>query len=214
MTSAQTQPSSRRQRRRLETELRLLQTARALFLEKGYDETTVAEIAEAADVAYGTFFNHFPAKSDLLGAMGAHEVAEISAQLSALAQGPGGIGEMLNTLFDGFAERLESASPLERALAARIQSVAFTGAPEERDRDFQKAFVSFIRQIAATGRVRADIAPDTLADLLASAFSAMGLSWVHRPAFPVRDRARAIAGLLSETLAPGGPDQPESSNAR
>ena len=214
MTSAQTQPtppSTRRQRRRLETEVRLLQAARALFLEKGYDETTVAEIAEAADVAYGTFFNHFPAKSDLLAEMGAHEVADISEHLSALAQGAGGIDETLIALFDSFAERLASASPLERALAARIQSVVFTGAPEDRDRDFQHAFVSFVRRTAAAGRVRADIPPETLADLLASAFSAMALSWVHMPAFPVRQRARAMAGLLGETLAPRGPRQPEPS---
>ena len=41
-----------------------------------------------------------------------------------------------------------------------------------------------------------------LADLLASAYSAMALSWVHMPEFPVRDRARAVADLLGETLAP------------
>ena len=77
MTSTQTQPSTptRRQRRRLEIELRLLDVSKSLFIAKGYDETTVAEIAETADVAYGTFFNYFPAKSDLLAAIGEREVA-------------------------------------------------------------------------------------------------------------------------------------------
>lgn len=216
MTSAETQPTAptRRQRRRLEIELRILDASKSLFIEKGYDETTVAEIAEAADVAYGTFFNHFPAKSDLLAAMGEREVATMSEQLSALSHRPGRIGDALNALFDAFAQRLQSASQNERALAAKIQSVAFTAAPADRDHGYQEAFVSFVSESVAAGRVRADIPAETLADLLASAYSAMALSWVHMPEFPVRDRARAMADLLDETLCPRRPNAPESSSAR
>jgi AcrR family transcriptional regulator len=204
MTSTQTQPSAptRRQRRRLEIELRLLDASRRLFIEKGYDETTVAEIAETADVAYGTFFNYFPAKSDLLAAMGEREVAELSEQLSTLSRRSGRIDQALTLLFEGFAKRLEAASPRERALAAKIQSITFAAAPADRDLGYQEAFAAFIRHAVTSGRVRADVAVETLADLLASAYSAMALSWVHMPEFPVRDRARAIADLLGETLAP------------
>ena len=204
MTSTQTQPSAptRRQRRRLEIELRLLDASKSLFIAKGYDETTVAEIAETADVAYGTFFNYFPAKSDLLAAMGEREVAELSEQLSTLSRRSGRIDQALTLLFEGFAKRLEAASPRERALAAKIQSITFAAAPADRDLGYQEAFAAFIRHAVTSGRVRADVAVETLADLLASAYSAMALSWVHMPEFPVRDRARAIADLLGETLAP------------
>ena len=211
MTAAQTQPT-RRQRRRLEIELRLLDASKSLFVEKGYDEATVAEIAETADVAYGTFFNYFPAKSDLLAAMGEREVAEMSEQLSTLSRHPGRIDEALILLFESFAKRLEAASPKERALAAKIQSVTFAAAPMDRDLGYQEAFAAFIRDAVADGRVRADVPVETLADLLAGAYSAMALSWVHMPEFPVRDRARAMADLLCETLAPRGPYPPESSS--
>jgi len=50
--------------------------------------------------------------------------------------------------------------------------------------------------------VRTDIPAETLADLLASAYATMALSWVHIPDFPVRTRARDLADLLAETLAP------------
>jgi AcrR family transcriptional regulator len=214
MTSTQTQPAAptRRQRRRLEIELRLLDASRSLFIEKGYDETTVAEIADAADVAYGTFFNYFPAKSDLLAAMGEREVAELSEQLSTLARRPGPIDMALTLLFDGFAKRLAAASPRERALAAKIQSITFAAAPADRDLGYQEAFATFIREAVTAKRARADVAVETLADLVASAYSAMALSWVHMPEFPVRDRARAMADLLGETLAPRGPYPTESSS--
>jgi AcrR family transcriptional regulator len=39
--------------------------ATTLFLERGFDAVTVAEVARAADVAVQTVFNHFPAKEDL-----------------------------------------------------------------------------------------------------------------------------------------------------
>ena len=40
-------------------------TARRLFVERGFEPVTVAEIARAADVAEKTVFNYFPTKEDL-----------------------------------------------------------------------------------------------------------------------------------------------------
>ncbi len=216
MATPETQPagSTRRERRRLEVSNRVLDAAEALFVEKGFDETTVAEICEAADVAYGTFFNHFPAKSDVLLAMGARAVEDISQQLSALSCRPGPIGDALTLLFEGFAEHLESVSPGERALAARVESLAFTDVREDRDGGFHAAFVAFIGQSVAAGRVRADIPAETLADLLASAYATMALSWVHIQDFPIRTRARALADVLAETLAPRAGAVPSPAAAR
>src|SRR6266508_3237646 len=56
----------RHERRRRQTRDRIAQTALALFGERGYDAVTIADIAEAADVAKQTVVNHFPAKEDLL----------------------------------------------------------------------------------------------------------------------------------------------------
>lgn len=47
---------------------RLVAAALALFNERGYDETTVAQIAERAGLTRSTFFRHFPDKRDVLAA--------------------------------------------------------------------------------------------------------------------------------------------------
>ncbi|HLJ42079.1 MAG TPA: TetR family transcriptional regulator, partial [Candidatus Acidoferrales bacterium] len=52
----------RRERRRTETRERIFRAALDLFAERGFMETTVEDITEAADVGKGTFFNYFPTK--------------------------------------------------------------------------------------------------------------------------------------------------------
>lgn len=44
----------------------LFQTALSLFLQQGYDNTSLKDIAEAADVSTGTLYRYFPSKSDFL----------------------------------------------------------------------------------------------------------------------------------------------------
>ncbi|MHB8764764.1 MAG: TetR/AcrR family transcriptional regulator [Deferrisomatales bacterium] len=48
----------------------ILQAAKELFAEKGFDGTSTAEIAERAGVAHGTVFHHFKTKENLLLEMG------------------------------------------------------------------------------------------------------------------------------------------------
>lgn len=58
-------PPGRRERKKRQTRQSISVIATDLFLEKGFDVVTVAEVAAAADVAVQTVFNHFPTKEDL-----------------------------------------------------------------------------------------------------------------------------------------------------
>ncbi|MFE6667586.1 TetR/AcrR family transcriptional regulator [Streptomyces sp. NPDC057697] len=61
----ETPPPGRRERKKRELRNHISGVATRLFLERGFEGVTVAEIAETADVSTMTVFNHFPRKEDL-----------------------------------------------------------------------------------------------------------------------------------------------------
>ncbi|OXM62388.1 TetR/AcrR family transcriptional regulator [Amycolatopsis vastitatis] len=61
-----TEVIGRRERKKAQTRKALADAALELFLERGYDEVGVKEVAEAADVSVTTLFKHFPSKEALV----------------------------------------------------------------------------------------------------------------------------------------------------
>ncbi|MFI6595663.1 TetR/AcrR family transcriptional regulator [Nonomuraea sp. NPDC050536] len=56
---------SLRERKKAETRQRISDQGSLLFYERGFDNVTISEIAEAADVSKVTVFNYFPRKEDI-----------------------------------------------------------------------------------------------------------------------------------------------------
>lgn len=55
-----------RERKKAKTKAAIQQHALRLFREQGYDETTIEQIAEAAEFSPSTFFRYFPTKEDVV----------------------------------------------------------------------------------------------------------------------------------------------------
>jgi AcrR family transcriptional regulator len=72
-----------REQKKQQTRAALVEAAARLFAEKGYDKTTVADIAAAADVSTRTFFTYFRAKEDVLFAGTGQRLRAIAEALDA-----------------------------------------------------------------------------------------------------------------------------------
>jgi len=77
---------SRTERRRRRTRDALVDAAREVFAAQGVEPTTIEEITEAADVAKGSFYNHFDSKSDVLRAVVEKTLRELGQALESLTQ--------------------------------------------------------------------------------------------------------------------------------
>jgi AcrR family transcriptional regulator len=172
-----------RERKKRQTRTAIFAAARRLFVERGFDAVTVAEIARAADVSEKTVFNHFPTKEDLALAGGEERVAELVAAIRARPAGTPVIDvframtlELLDTI---------AAAPVDEILAVpRMVRTSTT----LRDR----LFIGWEREAATLGPVIAEAAGLPADDVLAAVI-ARTLAWTHRQIL----RA-AFAGLLND----------------
>lgn len=55
-----------RERKKQQTRRRIHKVATALFVERGFEHVTIAEVAEAAEVSVNTIYNYFQSKEDLV----------------------------------------------------------------------------------------------------------------------------------------------------
>jgi AcrR family transcriptional regulator len=120
-----------------QTRARIAEVAARLFLERGYDTVTVAEVARQAGVSSVTVFNHFPRKEDLFldRAVDAEEILR-----SAVRDRPTGV-DALASLRDATLRLVDGRHPLS---GLNDRSVPFfrtvAGSP---------ALVARVREIAA-----------------------------------------------------------------
>lgn len=145
---------------------RLAVAALELFEERGYENTTVIEIAERAGLTKSTFFRHFPDKREVL--FGAGAMTELL--VNGLNSAPAGAGP-----FDVVAHALDligrQAFPVERReFGARRQAVIAAN-PELREREALKGLGLIASMIDALKR-------RGVADLTARVVAELGaLAW-------------------------------------
>lgn len=102
MTETEARALGRRERKKAATRQALAAAARRLFLERGFDEVTVTEVADAADTAVSTLFAHFPGGKEAL-ILGDGDERERSLT-AAVRQRPEGVS-VLHALRDFLATR-------------------------------------------------------------------------------------------------------------
>jgi AcrR family transcriptional regulator len=122
--------SGLRERKKAETRRSIQEHALRLFLEKGYDETTVEEIAAAAGVSHMTFFRYFPSKHAVV------ENDEYDPMLAELIRGRPPTEGPLTAIRRALVGALHAMPPAEAA-TVRVRARLILGVPALRARQIE-----------------------------------------------------------------------------
>jgi AcrR family transcriptional regulator len=127
---------------------RLQEAALALYAEKGFDQTTAAEIANRAGLTERTFFRHFADKREVLfgGALILQERIVAGVREAPPSDGP------LDAVARGLAAAAEMLGEYRRDLS-RLRHAVISGTPELRERELAK-LADYSSAVAAALRDR------------------------------------------------------------
>jgi len=189
--------ASRRARKKERTRAQIYDAAMELFLARGYAAVTIEDICDAADVARGTFFLHFPTKDALLGEYGRQALAELAALVDAGKQDDA--AATLARALQFLAERSTRHADVVRLVVRETAlSPTAVGETTAAGRDLTEVFASIIRRGQRTGELRRSVDPLLAGAVLASAYLAIAGEWARRTDAP--DLTTLVRGAVDLIL--------------
>src|SRR4051812_30094459 len=144
-SSGMTEPAGLRERKKQQTREAIVRAALALFAERGFEATTIADIAAAADIAPRTFFGYFASKEDVVF----HDFDEVFAAFSGrvLERPPG--EPAFDAMRDWLTELIASRRHLDEDALCRRRLVRATPALQAHDRSNLARFRALLSDAVA-----------------------------------------------------------------
>jgi len=166
VAEAEAQPRlNRRQAAKVRTRQKVLDAARTLFAERGYDAATIRDIAKGAGMSTGAVFANFQDKAELFEAVFSEEMEGLLADIRTAAAAEGRILDRLsNGLTAGYHRSLDHL-PLMQAMVARSWFQ-----PEDADlrsRAFVRPLVEAVAELLQAGVREGELRQDVDLPLLA-----------------------------------------------
>ncbi|GAA3517855.1 TetR/AcrR family transcriptional regulator [Actinocatenispora rupis] len=184
-----------RERKKRATRQQISDLASGLFLERGFDQVTVAEVARAADVSTKTVFNYFPRKEDLF----LDRLAPLGEMITtAVRDRPAG-SSVLRALRDMYLALLKAKNPVsgyaEPRYASFWRTVTASAALRARVREVVQDLEDLVARLYAEAE---GIDPHGLRARLAGAY----VLAAHRSVY-LTAATRAMAGTDPDTITAG-----------
>jgi AcrR family transcriptional regulator len=181
------------------TRRKVLEAARDLFNEIGYDETTIRAIAERAGVSVGSVFTTFASKSDVLSQVMDDRVESLFAELDRVARHlRGSIIDRVSSVFaihyDFECRRVKLF--LAHVAASFSPTLEASTIPYGRNSRFKGMLLDMLAEAAERGEVRSDADLDLVLDTLMAAYA-----WNYRLAAQRRADAATMTAIMERQVA-------------
>ena len=171
---AEDRPLTRRAKAKLETRGKVLQAAKSLFIERGYEAATIRDIAQAAGMSTGAVFANFTDKTHLFHEVMAADLETQTALIRDAMDHPGPVEDAFVHFFAaGYRWHLEQL-PLLQAAASLSWSQGLSGPSGERPQYARVLGLGreVIDKAIARKELKADIDIDLLVAMLWDAYQA------------------------------------------
>lgn len=193
---------SRRERKKDETRHRIFHAAIDLFRKKGFEQTTVDDITEQADVAKGTFFNYFRRKEAVLAFLTETRLQGLEENAAAILAESRPALDKLMDFYAAAATAYEEDRELSRYVLVEMMTRMFSPTEELMVR-WHEQIVQLLTQGQENGELRRDLALLRAEAVLTSLYYATLYEWVwcEPDCFPLIDELRARLTLAMEGIA-------------
>ena len=204
----------RRQRRSTETRERLFRAALKLFAQKGFAETTVEDITNAADVGKGTFFNYFPSKDHILIAFSDMQLAKLQGAVESMRQSSEPMSSFLHTMSVRMTEEPARAPDVVRAiLQANLSNSSVRNVMKERNARAEALLTQLVEIGQERGEFRRDLPALELAQVFRQTTFGTLLMWSVYGDASLPERINTALNVLWLGLAPREPVTPARQGA-
>lgn len=180
----------------------LLDAGREYFSRYGLEKTTVAELADEADIATGSFYSFFDSKERLYLAVLEAEAGDVYGQALAALEQPDDPEAAVVAFMQSFFEYAETEPLIRRLLEGDYRDRLVDATTEEERQAAKEEKVAilapFVDQWQEAGLVR-DGDPATLA----LAVESTGFILLHEDEFDSRDEYEQVRNTLIELVAAG-----------
>lgn len=160
LSTKKDQPLNRRERQVQDRRNTIMAAALQLFESKGYLETSMEEIAETADVARGTLYNHFESKAEVLLALtdsvAMQWLAKGHKELAVSQSATNAIREVLSAAAEWFDKHPASAKAFCFAMREHIAKQNTAMPPRSLTP------ITFVKQAQEDGELTNELAPELL----------------------------------------------------
>lgn len=137
--------------RKKELKEQIYKKAMQLFKEKGYEQVTVQEIADACDIAKGTFFNYFAKKDEILLYLGVSQIDYFVSHLAELENHTSLKEQIENSLGDLLQRFLDHGEIMKLAVLELIKSEYLIQTESKSIVQFQNHLIEMIKKAINNG---------------------------------------------------------------
>ena len=199
----ETPASTRRERRKQEIRVKIIEAAIDLFESKGIEETTLEEICETADISRPTFYSYYASKHELIIALAEKLWLSVANDVTTEAlTNHESTQQYIDVFFKLIRAEIVRYGRLERELVRHSMSRD----PNDLNQNstMLRALISMFTAVYAEGRKRGDIGNryplDFMAETSLGCISSVMVNWALDESYPIDRRLKQTADFLTQML--------------